>query len=131
MSMDHLEAHRKHYSQLVTATGGVDPTNTKLVSAFATVRREDYLGPGPWKIRASSKYCITPTEDTLSYSAKFISSASFIPCVGARDEKTAFELADTFNQGGAREVKSLRRDNSSDDTCWFKWKDCWLSIKSV
>lgn len=276
--MDYLEAHRKHYSQLVTAIGGVDPTNTKLISAFATVRREDYLGPGPWEIRAGTKYrySITPTADpaflyqnvlvalnseeginngqpslharcldalqvsagdtvihvgagtgyytailgeltgptgkifayeiddelaqlatenlkekimvqvqncsgtigdlpdcdviyvnagateptdtwldaltiggrllfpltsTLgsggmllinridesSYSAQFISAANFIPCIGARDEKAAFELADTYKEGRAREVKSLHRDKPPDDTCWFKWDHCWLS----
>jgi len=278
--MDDLEAHRKHYSQLVTTIGRVDPTNTRLISAFANVKREDYLGPGPWKIRANSTYIVTPTEnpaflyqdvlvalksdeglnngqpslharcldkleisagDTVihigtgtgyytailaelagskgrvcgyeidkglaqratqnlkdkkhveihsssgaqgdlpssdviyisagvtepesiwlntlkdggrllfpltssqgtggmlliqrikehSYSANFIATAGFIPCVGARDEKTAIELADAFYKGGAREVKSLHRDKSPDDTCWFKWADCWLSTKSV
>ena len=278
--MDDLQAHRKHYSQMVTAIGSVDPTNTRLISAFATVKREDYLGSGPWKIRAGSTYTVTPTEnpaflyqdvlvalksdeglnngqpslharcldkleisagdtvnhigtgtgyytailaeltgpsgrvcgyeidkelaqlatknlkdrnnveiqsssgavgdlpssdviyinagvtepastwlDTIkeggrllfpltssqgtggmlliqrvevhSYSAKFIATAGFIPCVGARDEKTAIELADTFFKGDAREVKSLRRDASPDETCWFKWSDCWLSTKSV
>ena len=61
--MDDLEAHRKHYSQLVTTIGRVDPTNTRLISAFANVKREDYLGPGPWKIRANSTYIVTPTEN--------------------------------------------------------------------
>ena len=60
--MNHLDAHRIHYSQLVTAAGGVDPTNNKLISAFATVKREDYLGPGPWKIRAGIGYSVTPTD---------------------------------------------------------------------
>lgn len=279
--MDYLEAHRKHYSQLVTAIGGVDPANTELISAFASVRREDYLGPGPWRIRAGSKYSITPTNDPaflyqdvlvalkskerinngqpslharcldaldvsagdtilhvgagtgyysailseltgpsgtifayeiddelaslasdnlkdrdniqvqscsgtwgdlplcdviyvnagatepssswlnalnikggrllfpltstlgsggmlliqrideFSHSAKFISSVSFIPCIGARDEKAAFELADTFKQGDALKVKSLHRDKSPDDSCWFQWEDCWLSTNPV
>ena len=278
--MNHLEAHRKHYSQLVTAITGVEPTNTKLISAFATVKREGYLGPGPWKIRAGAEYSVTPTEDpaflyqdvlvalkseerinngqpslharcldalqvsvgdtvlhvgagtgyytailaeltgssgsifayeiddelaqrasenledrenvqvqncsgtigklpvcdviyvnagatgptsswldalkkegrllfpltsTLGsggmlllqrvdetlYSGKFISVANFIPCTGARDEKTAFELADKFKEGDALEVKSLHRGKSPDDTCWFKWEDCWLSINPI
>ena len=282
--MDYLEAHRKHYSQLVTAIGDVDPKNTKLISAFATVRREDYLGPGPWKIRAGNKsgnkYSVTPTNDPaflyqdvlvalkseeslnngqpslqarcldalqvssgetvihvgagtgyysailseltgpsgtifayeiddelallasdnlkdrdnirvqscsgtwgdlpdcdvicvnagateptsswlnalnkggrllfpltsthgsgcmlliqrideFSYSAKFIYLVNFIPCIGARDEKAAFELAETFKQGNLLEVKSLHRDKSPDDSCWFQWEDCWLSTNPI
>jgi len=70
-------------------------------------------------------------SDESTYSAKFISSVGFIPCVGLRDEKSAFELADTFKQGGALEVKSLHRDQRPDDSCWFEWEDCWLSTHSV
>ena len=275
-----MEAHRKHYSQLVTAAGSVDPTNTQLISAFATVRREDYLGPVPWKIRAGAGYSVTPTNDPaflyqdvlvalkseerinngqpslharcldtlqvfagdtvihvgagtgyysailseltgpsgtifayeiddelallasdnlkdrgnirvqscsgtwgalplcdviyvnagateptsswlnalnkggrllfpltstlgsgsmlliqrideFSYSAKFITPVNFIPCIGARDERASFELADTFKEGNAFKVKSLHRDKSPDDSCWFKWKDCWLSTNPI
>lgn len=275
-----LEAHRKHYAQLVTAMGGAEEKNTDLVSAFATVRREEYLGLGPWKVRAGKSYVVTPTDDPAfvyqdvlialksgeglnngqpslhagclnalriaagnvivhigtgtgyytailaelvglsgkvygyeiddelaqlasrnlngrknveiqnrsgvldglplcdvvyvnagatgpasvwldslkengrllfpltsstgsggmlliqrveddSYSAKLLGSVNFIPCIGIRNEKTAVQLADAFKQSDAREVKSLRRDSSPDDTCWFRWSDCWLSTKSV
>lgn len=278
--MDDLEIHRKHYAQLVTAMGGVDGKHSNLISAFASVKREDYLGSGPWKIRSGTTYTITPTanpaflyQDVLValkseeginngqpslharclvelgvcsgdtvlhvgsgtgyytailaelagpsgkvygfeideelaelasqnlkdkkhveiqnssgvsgdlpssdivyvsagvtepastwldalkksgrllfpltssqggggmlliqrikehfYSAKFITPARFIPCVGARDEETAIELDSIFMSGSARKVRSLHRDKSPDDTCWFKWKDCWLSTKSV
>lgn len=278
--MNKLNAHRKHYSQLVTAIAGVDPTNVNLISAFATVRREDYLGPGPWEIRAGAGYSVTPTNDPAflyqnvlvalrsegrinngqpslharcldalkvsagdtvlhvgagtgyytailaeltgpsgsifayeiddelaqrasenlqdrdnvqvqdcsgtigelpvcdviyvnagtteptsswldalkkdgrllfpltstsgsggmlllqriddtQYSAKFLGPVNFIPCVGAREEKTAFELADKFKEGNAPKVKSFHRGNSSDNTCWFKWDDCWLSTHPI
>lgn len=280
ISMNRLESHRKHYSQLVTAIAGVESANTKLVSAFATVRREDYLGPGPWKIRAGSTYTVTPTDnpeflyqdvlvalkskerinngqpslharclDSLqiltgetvlhigagtgyytallselvgasgnvfayevddelaqiasdnlkdrknvhvhqcsgaianlpncdviyvnagatrpetswldaindsgrilfpltstldsggmlllqqvseaSYSAKFVSPAAFIPCVGIRNEEAAFELADTFQSKNARQVKSFHRGNPAGKTRWFGWDDCWLSTDSI
>jgi len=57
-----LEVHRKHYAQLVTAMGGAGGNND-LISAFTTVRREDYLGSGPWKVRTGNNYIVTPTED--------------------------------------------------------------------
>lgn len=69
--------------------------------------------------------------DEFLYSAKFVCSASFIPCIGARHEKTAFELADKFKEGNALEVKSLHRGKSPDDTCWFKWENCWLSTNPI
>jgi len=278
--MHNLEAHRKHYAQLVTAMGGVEANNNNLVSAFANVRREDFLGSGPWNVRAGSDYVVTPTNDpTFVYqnvlialksesrvnngqpslhagcldalgisegnqvihigtgtgyytailaelvgssgkvygyeinddlahlastnlkdrknveirnrsgvvsdlpqcdviyvnagttvpfagwldslkengrllfpltpskgpggmlllqriddslfSAKFIAQVSFIPCIGARDDKAAIELADKFKRVNPREVKSLRRDQSPDESCWFDWEECWLSTASV
>ncbi len=65
------------------------------------------------------------------YFAKFVPPAGFIPCVGARDEKTAFKLADTFQSKNARQVKSFHRGNPSGNTCWFGWDDCWLSTDSI
>jgi len=52
-----LEANRKHYSQLVTAIGNVDPTNTRLITALTTVKREDYPGSGDSKI-LRNRWCI-------------------------------------------------------------------------
>ncbi len=69
--------------------------------------------------------------DESLHSAKFILPVDFIPCIGARDEKVAFELVDTFEGGDALEVKSLHRDKSPDDSCWFQWEDCWLSTNPI
>ena len=46
----------------MTDIAGVSPSSTKLIAAFASVRREDYLGPGPWQIRTNDGY--TTTHDT-------------------------------------------------------------------
>ena len=35
----------------------------RLVEAFGTVAREDFVGPGPWKIFTPSGYIETPTDD--------------------------------------------------------------------
>jgi len=278
--MPRLRNRRIHYAQLVTAIGGVDSKQERLISAFASVRREDFLGPGPWRIRAGAEYVETPTDDPAflyadvlvalpnqekinngqpslharcinalniksgesiihigagtgyysailvemigptgsviayeideelarlasnnlasqacanvqnhsgtayplpacdviyvnagvtgppetwldalnpggrllfpltnsesfgamllierkdkeQFSAKFISQASFIPCIGARDEKTAFGLTEAFQSGKARDVKSFHQNTKPDDSCWFATDNWWLSTTQV
>lgn len=69
--------------------------------------------------------------DEVRFSAKFTGTASFIPCIGARDEVLAFKLANKFEEGSAREVKSLYRGNNIDDTCWFHGDGWWLSTNPI
>jgi protein-L-isoaspartate(D-aspartate) O-methyltransferase len=61
------------------------------------------------------------------FDARFVCAAMFIPCVGARDESTALKLAEAFKRGDLRNVRSLRRNTRSDDTCWFAGNGWWLS----
>jgi len=57
-----LAVLRRAYARQVTFLGGV--TSAVLEEAFATVRREDYLGPGPWRIlRWPGGYLKTPDAD--------------------------------------------------------------------
>lgn len=62
-----LKAARKRYaSQLAHDSGVEDP---RIERAFATVRREDFVGPGPWMIMdlgaalAGDRYARTPDAD--------------------------------------------------------------------
>jgi protein-L-isoaspartate(D-aspartate) O-methyltransferase len=56
-----LEEVRSFYAELMTAASrSRDP---RLAQVFAEVRREDFMGPGPWKIRAGDTYCETPSAD--------------------------------------------------------------------
>ena len=55
-----LEAHRTFYARLITA--GL-PENPRLVAAFASIPRERFVGPGPWRIYTSSGLLETPTND--------------------------------------------------------------------
>ncbi len=64
------------------------------------------------------------------FDARFVCAAMFIPCVGARDEQTALQLAEAFGRGDLGNVRSLRRNTPSDDTCWFAGNGWWLSIAS-
>jgi protein-L-isoaspartate(D-aspartate) O-methyltransferase len=59
--MDRLEAHRKFFANLVTAAAG--KPDSRVTAAFAAVSREDFLGPGPWRISVGGVYISTPTPD--------------------------------------------------------------------
>ena len=59
--MTPLAAHRRFYAELITAHAEAD--EERLVSAFATVRREDFLGPGPWRVWTPKGYIEAPTQD--------------------------------------------------------------------
>jgi protein-L-isoaspartate(D-aspartate) O-methyltransferase len=69
---------------------------------------------------------ITKHEDG-SYAARFLLQALFIPCIGARDEATAQELAKAFRRKSWTRVKSLHRNDEPDDTSWCSGPGWWLS----
>ena len=54
---------RSAYAKQILAAANID--NAALEAAFATVRREDYLGPGPWPILRPSGYVATPSADPV------------------------------------------------------------------
>jgi len=58
-----LEIIRRAYAQqCVAAIGRSDP---RLESAFLSVRREDYLGTGPWPILRGGGYVPSPSADPV------------------------------------------------------------------
>lgn len=61
------------------------------------------------------------------FDARFVMPVMFIPCVGARDEETAKRLAVAFKRGDMGNVRSLRRSDLPDDTCWCAGYGWWLS----
>ncbi len=65
------------------------------------------------------------------YRARFVCSAAFIPCIGARDEATAAKLSEAFARGGLQDVHSLQRDTTPDATCWCSGKGWWLSSVEI
>jgi protein-L-isoaspartate(D-aspartate) O-methyltransferase len=60
-----LTAARDFYARIVAAPGG--PLRERLANAFATVRRERFLGPGPWHARSiyDATYVQTPTDNPI------------------------------------------------------------------
>jgi protein-L-isoaspartate(D-aspartate) O-methyltransferase len=66
----------------------------------------------------------TPAD---KFDARFIMPVMFIPCVGARDEEMARKLAEAFQNGAMKNVRSLRRNSAPDVTCWCAGNGWWLS----
>jgi len=60
--MKKAKAIRKLYAQLVLANGNVSSDNRRLLKAFSSMRREDFVGVGPWYIRAPIGYIETPSN---------------------------------------------------------------------
>ena len=64
MQETELQIVRRAYAKQVMAASGVQ--NSRVEAAFAAVRREDFLGPGPWAIvRWSRGYVKTPSDDPV------------------------------------------------------------------
>jgi protein-L-isoaspartate(D-aspartate) O-methyltransferase len=61
------------------------------------------------------------------YGARFVSTAAFINCIGARDNETAKRLTAAFRKQNWTRVQSLHRDNNPDTSCWFAAPGWWLS----
>lgn len=58
-----LAVVRRAYAKQILAAARVE--NVRIEAAFAQVRREDYLGPGPWPLLAYEAYVATPTADPV------------------------------------------------------------------
>lgn len=67
----------------------------------------------------------------IRFSARFVCSAAFIPCIGARDEETGRNLSEAFSRGGQQDVRSLRRGTTPDDTSWCAGQRWWLSSVEI
>jgi protein-L-isoaspartate(D-aspartate) O-methyltransferase len=59
--MHSIADFRRFYAEYIVKTSGSEAA--ALVEAFATVPREDFLGPGPWPVVAGSGYIPTLSDD--------------------------------------------------------------------
>lgn len=66
-------------------------------------------------------------QANTAYSARIFSTASFIPCVGARDDSQSRALAAALDARSPDDVRSLRRGGEPDETAWCVGDDWWLS----
>lgn len=85
---------------------------------------------------------LTPTErlgcmllvtrhSNTAYAARVFSTAGFIPCIGARDERQSRALAAALDAGMTDDVRSLRRGDEPDQTAWCVGHGWWLSTAAV
>lgn len=63
------------------------------------------------------------------FAARFLMQVQFVPCIGARNEMTAQRLGEAFRNGNWNKVKSLRRSEPLDESCWVAGDGWWLSTK--
>jgi protein-L-isoaspartate(D-aspartate) O-methyltransferase len=66
MDEEELQIVRRAYAKQVLAAAGV--ADARLEAAFAAVRREDFLGPGPWpmlRLHWGRHYAMTPNADPV------------------------------------------------------------------
>lgn len=125
--------------QVVDANGGEydpGPADAVLVNAGATHPRSiwlDSLRPNgrlilPLTGPRGAGGVVRVVNVETGYAARFISSISIFPCIGARDAETERLLSDAFVGGGADAVRSLRRDaHEPGPTCWVHSADLCLS----
>ncbi len=71
---------------------------------------------------------VTKSEDE-GYAARFLMQVQFVPCIGARNEMTAQRLGEAFRNGNWNKVKSLRRNEPVDESCWVAGEGWWLSTE--
>ena len=64
MDQDELAIVRRAYAKHVLANADID--DARVGAAFAAVRREQFLGPGPWPmLRWPHRYVLTPSDDPV------------------------------------------------------------------
>jgi len=61
--MNTLEAARRFFGDLTAALA--EASDPRIAEGFASIPREDFLGPGPWLALAGNGYVRTPTADPV------------------------------------------------------------------
>jgi protein-L-isoaspartate(D-aspartate) O-methyltransferase len=64
--MNRLESFRASYARLVTTIAGVpadSSESSRFIDVFADVPREQFIGPGPWRIVTQNGYVTVPADD--------------------------------------------------------------------
>jgi protein-L-isoaspartate(D-aspartate) O-methyltransferase len=119
--------------------GALPHSDLIYVSAGATAPQASWLDallPGgrlvfpltPDKGSGAMLLITRPSDSTRGrFHARFVCHAMFIDCAGARDAHTSLKLSEAFHRRTVREVRSLLRDDSPDETCWVAGDGWWLS----
>ena len=119
--------------------GSLPSADVIYVSAGATAPLNTWLNA--LRPRGRLIFPLTPAEgvggmllvtrtDEGPFTAKFVSPAVFIPCIGGRDDKAAERLTEVFRCRGTGNVNALHVGTPPDDTCWFADDGWWLSAEA-
>lgn len=61
---ERLDAYRTFFARLISSHAGV-PAGSKLEEAFASIPREKFVGPPPWRVFTAGGYLQAPSEDPV------------------------------------------------------------------
>ncbi len=102
--MDRVEAHRLFFAKLIAANAGIAP-GSEIEAALASIPRERFVGPPPWKIFTRSGYVESPADDpALLYQDLVVSLGGEGPFNNGQPTLHAFCLAAMELKKGDRVV---------------------------
>lgn len=70
-------------------------------------------------------------QSPTTFSATAVTRVAFIPCIGARDDAASASLTAALERQSLKEVRSLRRGTSPDETAWCIGGGWWLSTAEL
>lgn len=68
-----LQERRDSYARLLAASAGVSRAHQRVIDAFATIPREDFLGPPPWKVFTGMGFVEESSDPALLYQDVLVS----------------------------------------------------------
>jgi len=68
-----LQQHRQSYARLLAANAGLSAAHQRIIDAFATVPREQFLGPPPWQVFSGFGYSESVSDPALLYQDALVS----------------------------------------------------------
>lgn len=71
-----LEQRRESYAQAIAAKAGVSAFHQRVINAFATIPREEFLGPPPWRVFTGMGHTETSSDPALLYQDALVSLKS-------------------------------------------------------
>jgi hypothetical protein len=129
---------RQFYAEELRAVANLQ--SEAVVTTFAKVPREHFLGPGPWQVFSpgsesdwtTKNHILKVNQKPEGFTASFISEVRIFPCVGGRDAELNQRLKEAFDRDDWKSVQSLRREpHDPADSCWLHSRDFCLSKLSV
>ena len=68
-----LQQRRNSYARLLAVSAGISGAHQRVIDAFATLRREDFLGPPPWQVFSGMGFAEATSDPALLYQDVLVS----------------------------------------------------------